>query len=352
MRIVHITDYSAPGFGAPKAIGDLCVAQAAAGHEVRLLIGQASPVPALSGVEASVMEELPESIPGYPLQTEAPLHNQLSEAFREWVCGYMEEFDPDIIHVHNLASLYAASPLSQPVMATLRGDIRASRQLEAWLALLPGCGFVQYFNPALASLLEEMEVACGWSCSGVKPVVLDPVKFKASPQLLWVGRLDDNRSPAHMLGALPTLLRVWPELRLAVLGDGALRGELQEHACSLGVNNYIDWLGWVERPANLMAGAQLALFGGERMGFDRAVMEALSLGTACLVTPALAPIVQGGELGWVCENSPDGWFRGVSSALRRGNDQKLLAAQQFACQNYSFSAALERTELAYQSLLA
>lgn len=352
-HILHILDYSAPGFGRPQAVARLCGDLAKDGHRVSLLIGQAAPLPQPANYEAKAFEVLEEASPGHPLRTHLPLRNNPSARFVSWVESELRSLDPDLVHVHDLAGLQAAQA-SPRLMCSIRSDISA--RIGQWLPLLRSCRVVECFNPSVLAQLEAEQLkGVSWNMSGVDDLAeVSPVKFQGDPRLLWMGRMDANRDPRAIIAALPALRDRFPGVRLSLLGDGPLREELQLLSVSLEVNNLIDWHGWVMRPLSLLAGADLCLFTGERMGFDRAPAEAMMLSAPLVVTPALAPIVKDRELGGVAEDSPESWERTIVKALEDPAALKTKAeiAQEYARLTYSRQACLERTLSSYEELLA
>lgn len=350
-KVAHVIDYSAEGFGRPRAVASLCEQISQQGHEVFILVGQAAPVPSVPGAAVRCMEELPVSAPGYPLDSSDPLHDNPQERFTEWVAEQLADIGPDIVHAHDLASLVACQG-APGLVCSVRTDIRS--RIDKWLPPLMACREVICFNPSvLEALSPQLEAPVSWGMAGIHLGRVQPVNFAGDPRVVWSGRMDDNRDPAPVLQGMALLRERYPSIRLSLLGDGPLRGKLQSLALDLGLP--VDFHGWVTRPLSLIAGADLALFSGSRMGFDRAPAEAMFLGTPVVVSSALAPLVQAGVLGRVAfDDSAQAFADSVDAALSDPALTSLLAerAKRFAQDNYSAKAQLEGTLQVYGDLLA
>lgn len=134
--------------------------------------------------------------------------------------------------------------------------------------------------------------------------------------VLFVGRLAPEKELASLLGAFERVVGEYPKALLVMVGDGPLRGDLEERARGMG--GQVRWLG--RQGGNevrrwLQAGDGFALV-SSREGFSCSLVEAMSVGLAPLVSdiPGNRQLVTEGETGWM---APVGDEEALAKGLRR-----------------------------------
>ncbi|AWB26415.1 glycosyltransferase family 4 protein [Halococcoides cellulosivorans] len=131
----------------------------------------------------------------------------------------------------------------------------------------------------------------------VIPNGIDVKRFAAAeperrnrPYLLSVGRLEAYKGVQHVIRALEEV----PEYDLVVAGTGPFRDDLEGIAREAGVDDRVDFLGYVDddRLPGLYAGAAAYVTLSEFEAYGMTVGEALAAGTPCVTT------THGGLGGW------------------------------------------------------
>ena len=120
-----------------------------------------------------------------------------------------------------------------------------------------------------------------------------------------VSTLIRQKGISDLLEVAALMRRQGIEFRLVVIGDGDLRGELEAKRSSLGLEQHVEFLGWVEDAArrvlpHLDVFVQTSLW--EAMSL--VVLEAMSCGRPVVVTAVgeNPHVVRDGENGFVCES--------------------------------------------------
>lgn len=72
---------------------------------------------------------------------------------------------------------------------------------------------------------------------------------EGSPLLLYTGGMDLHRGLEDPLRAMPAILAEHPDAVLVLVGDGAVRGDLQALATSLDLGSAVRFLGWKDQEA-------------------------------------------------------------------------------------------------------
>ena len=81
------------------------------------------------------------------------------------------------------------------------------------------------------------------------------------PRLIYTGGMDRHRGLEDPIRAMPAILKRWPEAKLILVGDGAVRGELEELCRSLQLSDSVWFAGWQKQDAvkGFMAAADIGL---------------------------------------------------------------------------------------------
>jgi glycosyltransferase involved in cell wall biosynthesis len=95
------------------------------------------------------------------------------------------------------------------------------------------------------------------------------------------------------------LLKRGVAIRLLVIGDGEMRGELERLAEKLGVADRIHWLGHIVDPVPILQGCDAFLMASLGEGFGLALAEAMACGAAAVAARSgtLSEIVEDGKSG-------------------------------------------------------
>ncbi len=137
------------------------------------------------------------------------------------------------------------------------------------------------------------------------------------PVVLGAGRLAEQKDFATLLRAFARL-RASRELRLVILGEGDLRGELEAQAGRLGVAEDVDLTGFVSNPFAFMArGAAFAL-SSTYEGLPGVLIQAMACGCPVVSTNCpggSAEILQDGELGPLVPVGDDAALAGALAGL-------------------------------------
>jgi glycosyltransferase involved in cell wall biosynthesis len=177
------------------------------------------------------------------------------------------------------------------------------------------------------------EIAGGWGLDRSRIEVLvnpapPPVDVEPAPledgTFVFVGRLTRQKA---LPVALDALARV-PNARLALVGDGPLRGELEAAVRERGLGDRVRFVGALPRAEVLsyLAGARAALLTSDWENLPHAAVEALAVGTPVVSTAVggVPEVVRDGENGLLLAA---GDAVGIAGALQRLLENDALHAQ-------------------------
>jgi glycosyltransferase involved in cell wall biosynthesis len=124
---------------------------------------------------------------------------------------------------------------------------------------------------------------------------------EGEPLVAIVGRLHELKGHRYFLAAARRILEAGGKARFLLVGDGELRGELEELSRSLGIAERVHFLGHREDVPTLLRDAEVAVIASLSEGGPLVLFEAMAAGCATLVTETcgLAREVADGESGFV-----------------------------------------------------
>ncbi|AWI76802.1 glycosyltransferase [Parazoarcus communis] len=174
--------------------------------------------------------------------------------------------------------------------------------------------------------------------------------------MLTAGRLIDVKGQRFLLEAMAKLPAQIEgrRLRLVMLGDGDLRGSLEQQARQLGIADRIIWAGWQHDPAPWFHLADMVAFpsrDAETLG--NVILEAWAYARPLVATAfrGAREIARHGEDAWVvpCDDS-DAIARGIETVMRDAELRGQMVAKGLARIRDDFSETAVITQ--YRSLYA
>lgn len=212
------------------------------------------------------------------------------------------------------------------------------------LGWMPNPVDVQRFRPVEARQRAELRGALGVPAN--------------APLVVYVGRLAPEKQLPSLLEALAIVLRGRPLTRLALVGDGPMRSELQGSVVRLGITGSVHFAGAV--PSDAVCGwlqtADVFALVSSVEGFPCSLAEAMAVGLPAVVSdiPGNTQLVRNGVHGLVvrCEDPP-----AIAHALSRLLDDPAqrgafgAAGRNSILENYSTAKVTDRYERLFLDVL-
>lgn len=161
-------------------------------------------------------------------------------------------FEPDLVHAHwwfpsGVVGSWVSGLARIPLVTTLHGtDVRMVRRVSVAKPLF---GHVLKHSAAVTTVSRWLKEETETLAPGVEPTVapmpvatdrFSPGSSRRGQNLLFVGRLNDQKGVDHLLNALALMKR---EAWLDIVGDGPNREALKQLAQQLGIASRIRWHG-------------------------------------------------------------------------------------------------------------
>lgn len=198
--------------------------------------------------------------------------------------------------------------------------------------------------------------------TGVSNIVREPSTTRGKRdafRILWSGMLEPRKALRLLLDALaklPANLK-W---QLRVVGDGPLRAASMRRAEALGINDRIEWLGWLPLADAIKQydWADVFAFTSLRDTSGNVVLEAMSRGVpvVCADHQGMADIVTPESGIKIPVHSPKQLISDFSEALRRLSRDELLCSQlgegaRQRAEHYLWSKQGDRMATVYRDVL-
>ncbi|MEX2375495.1 MAG: glycosyltransferase [Dehalococcoidia bacterium] len=188
------------------------------------------------------------------------------------------------------------------------------------------------YNPVVtADLLADAE----------KPLKETWVEATDSPIILGVGRLSPQKDFGTLLRAFARVRAVRPA-RLAILGEGRARGELQELARQLGCEDDVLLPGFQSNPFSWMKSASVFVLSSRWEGLPGALIQAMACGAPVVSTDCPSgpeEILEGGKWGAL---APVGDDEAMARAILDTLDARDLPDVRLRAMDFDAEVAIDR----------
>ena len=120
-----------------------------------------------------------------------------------------------------------------------------------------------------------------------------------APLVLFAGRLAEQKRVEDLLKAVDLLQHVQPDLRTLIVGDGPLRGQLEENAHLYHLDGLVRFLGHRDDVPRLLAAADVVVLPSAYEGLPNVALEAMRFRKPVVATaaPGTTELVVDGQTG-------------------------------------------------------
>lgn len=138
------------------------------------------------------------------------------------------------------------------------------------------------------------------------------VPARSQPLAVWVGLLEPVKRVDLLLDAVAAV----PDLRLAVVGDGPLRGQVTRRAARADLAGRVELTGWLDDPARRYLDADVYVLSSSAENCPLSLLEAMASGLPAVATAVggVPEVVRDGVEGLLC---PAGDRAALADALGR-----------------------------------
>ena len=173
--------------------------------------------------------------------------------------------------------------------------------------------------------------------------------------MINVGRLAPEKGQEMLLQAMHALTPRWPKLRLKFAGIGPLEQHLRSVARTLGLEDRVDFVGYVKDMPRLYADIDLVVQSSFTEGLPNVILEAAYLRVPIVATAVggTAEVITHRESGWLIQPALAQLVDGIAQFLEQPQEFTKMAerAHQGIVQHYSFDVRTDRLTQVYERLM-
>jgi glycosyltransferase involved in cell wall biosynthesis len=204
----------------------------------------------------------------------------------------------DLIHANWTLSAAAAIASRayhhRPIVATLHGSdmVQATRLpfiRSVTREVLRRCDQVIAVSRFLANIATDLGVPASATVvipDGVDTRCFTPGSSEREMLIIYVGSLIKIKGVEYLLQSVPLILQEFPDIKIAVIGEGPEKAELLRTSQSLGISSQVEFLGALP-PAQVqewMRRARVLVLPSIEEGLGVVLLEAMSSGTPCIAS--------------------------------------------------------------------
>ncbi|HYE24088.1 MAG TPA: glycosyltransferase family 4 protein [Clostridia bacterium] len=172
--------------------------------------------------------------------------------------------------------------------------------------------------------------------------------------VIFVGRLAPIKRVELLLRSLAEAKQTLPSLRAVIVGDGPLRGQLQQLSAELGLGDSVVFAGHQQDVGHWLSRARLFILTSQSEGLSLSMMEAMMAGLPVIVSNVgdLSDMVENGRSGYLVSDCVPQRFAGhiVELIGNTSRWQAFSAQARKTAMLYGISAAAARWNEAMSSL--
>lgn len=232
----------------------------------------------------------------------------------------INEFNPDIIHAHDIKASIMASLFAKKskIISHIHGnhDDMKKITLKAFLYKLRSNKFKHIFWVSKSALNEykyyeniKMYSSILYNVINIKELeikkALDAKKYNYD--IIYLGRLSYPKNPERLISIFQKVHDKLPSTRFAIVGEGPLKKEVNQMAIEMGISQSIEFLGFKPNPLKILSDSKLMVMTSRYEGTPMCALEAMSLGVPIVSTPTdgLKDIIEHGKSGYLSENDEE-----------------------------------------------
>jgi len=273
--------------GAEKCLTNLATRLDRTRYEPRVIVIDAEP----PAGQLSLLNELTEA--DVPVHFIGATHaTRILFAVRQ-MSRLLREIQPDVVqsflfHANVVTAMAAKFAAVGPVLAGIRVadpsrwrlfvERRLRNRFDRFVCVSDQVA--RQLSQSIPAAEDKIEVIP----NGIDPQPIAPIDKAAlgldpSRQLVvFVGRLTEQKGLDKLFPQLPHVFAKFPNVDLALVGDGDQRESLQELAEDLGIQSRIHFLGWRADAQSIIATAELLVLPSRWEGMPNVVLEAMAQG--------------------------------------------------------------------------
>lgn len=151
--------------------------------------------------------------------------------------------------------------------------------------------------------------------------------------LIYLGRLTYAKNPIRLIEIISKLKSNCEKIKVAIVGDGELKTEMEKKIEKLNLQGNIDMFGFVSNPYKILDSADLMVMTSIYEGTPMCALEAMSLGKPIVGTPTdgLNDLVEKDINGFLIDDDKEivEYIINLKNDIKKLNKMKMLTLKKF-----------------------
>ena len=177
-----------------------------------------------------------------------------------------------------------------------------------------------------------------------------------TPVVGTVARLEEQKGITHFLNAVPAVKEECPDVKVLIVGDGTLRGALEEEARQLGIADNVIFTGERRDVPRLYKLMDVKVISSIYEGTTLTVFEAMATGTPVVATTVdgVEEVIEDGATGMLVPPKDAALIAEVVTDLLTNPDRARLLSERAeqAVKQYDVRTSMRRIENLYEMVLS
>lgn len=202
------------------------------------------------------------------------------------------------------------------------------------------------YNSSNPSLIHQMEHSMLKS--------LDESIFNsAAPVIVSVGRLIPEKNHKILIKALPAVQSTYPDVNMVLVGDGELRGDLEQLAEQLDVSESVTITGWIDHleVGAILNNSDIYAMPSEHEGMGIALVEAMFAGLPVLLSDIPVFREVAGDTAVYVQNDVRKWANQLIRVIETDMSERTEHAKRRASEMFRPDVVADRYDQTYQKVL-
>lgn len=220
----------------------------------------------------------------------------LKELSKKELKKAVKDYNPDIIHAHDLKACLFASKIKN-VKLISHMHVNHPKMKKVSLRSIIALNVLKKFshiywvsNSAYNDFIFKDKLK---NTSEVLPNIIslkelnDKVnssKEEAGFDIVYCGRITEQKDPLRIVDIAKLVCQKKPDVTFGIIGDGDKLEELKKYAVDKGVQNVVSFLGFKSYPFSMIKNSRLMILTSKFEGTPMTALESLSLGTPIIST--------------------------------------------------------------------
>ena len=175
--------------------------------------------------------------------------------------------------------------------------------------------------------------------------------------LVYAGRLSEHKRVDLLLNAVRIAREEIPYINCCIIGDGPEMEGLGRLVKELGIEESVNFMGFLEREEDLIAGmksSKIFVLPSTREGFGMSALEANACGLPVVTVRsdmnAASDLVEDGLNGFVCGLTPEEMAETILELLKGERYESLSESSRRVAEKYDWSLVTDAIERAYEEI--